>query len=1048
MPLDVVLWVVSAGMKQATAAVISRFARKDLPDKLRAAVVKWQEGLSADESLNPDALFSEANETPTAAQLALQVKILGNQIPTREEWHSALLDSREQVRRRIAVKDQQSFFRLPRERAAELFWPLAEQLTLVCAREPEFFGPTIWRELAHLREQLPEVVLAAVSRSIKDSIAPLSQDMKPEEIADAERRYRELALEACDIIDLAGLPEQDRFLAMRNIVLRQLFIPLRLRMSAADDSSPGDKSPSAYPDAPNPETLLLGSPQPARSQVSVGSILTEGARVMILGDPGGGKSTLLRWIATAYLLKLKRDSALTKFPDVETLPDVNLLPIIVRCRDLDKHALTGTLDDILARTLRKSEMDKRQSELLSALFRSRLEEGIAILLIDGLDEISDPSVRATFCKQIESISLAFPKSRLLVTSRIVGYREMGFRLGRGFVHSRIAELTNDDRDEFARRWCQLTEPGRAEEKTQELIRGIHASDRIERLTGNPMLLTTMALVKRKVGKLPNRRHELYWEAVQVLLNWRSDVDEPIDKDEALPQLEYVAYEMCRLGTKRTTEPELMELLAQVRNKYKNIRPIMNRSPREFLTALERRTSILIESGKTMRGGVEVGIFEFRHLTFQEYLAALAIVRGHYPGHSKKKKLRERVAPLAASAVSNAADAAGRVDFEVAENWREVLRLTTSICNDDDVDEVMLAIARPSKKEPPVAKRGRAILAGLALADEPHVDEATVTEVLRNLVDSIDERDTHGRGIPVALDLGGSTWAPAFLQRLIAAFVSSPDHLRIAYGSIYAMGVSAAAPPAAAAVSDGLAEQMQSEVDATACAGALSAMEAAHRYEIEVTPALRRALLGCIARGSVARLFAGSWACAWLTGWYKWRERPPRWVPDAEERAVVLEAAQRPDCIGHCRRLLTVMLGSLREPAALDALIRSTKDLLPETRDEGARGLGLLGSPEAVPVLRRLLTDQALLVRQTAFWALAQLVGSKLQQDMLTETPDPTQPISDEMGKELAKKLSTDEATLRSEYLKMREWMIGPNEPTKGKQPNHSAGAPGNRGTTS
>jgi hypothetical protein len=34
-----------------------------------------------------------------------------------------------------------------------------------------------------------------------------------------------------------------------------------------------------------------------------------------------------------------------------------------------------------------------------------------------------------------------------------------------------------------------------------------------------MLLTTLALVKCKVGKLPNRHNKLYAEAVAVLLNW-------------------------------------------------------------------------------------------------------------------------------------------------------------------------------------------------------------------------------------------------------------------------------------------------------------------------------------------------------------------------------------------------------------------------------------------------------------------------------------------------------------------------------------------------
>lgn len=120
--------------------------------------------------------------------------------------------------------------------------------------------------------------------------------------------------------------------------------------------------------------------------------------------------------------------------------------------------------------------------------------------------ITDPAVRARFCEHLEQIVVAYPEAPVIATSRIVGYREMGYRLGRGFEHVTLADLSAEDKDDFARRWCRLTElPERRDTAAQELIHDIHSSNRIERLTGNPMLLTTMALVKRKVGKLPSRR---------------------------------------------------------------------------------------------------------------------------------------------------------------------------------------------------------------------------------------------------------------------------------------------------------------------------------------------------------------------------------------------------------------------------------------------------------------------------------------------------------------------------------------------------------------
>jgi predicted NACHT family NTPase len=242
---------------------------------------------------------------------------------------------------------------------------------------------------------------------------------------------------------------------------------------------------------------------------------------------------MLRWIATAYLLRLKREPEWKDLPDVATLPEEDWLPVIIRCRDLSPTSADWTLDDILRHTLRKSEMSEPQIALLQSAIRERLGRGKALLLIDGLDEIGEPQSRARFCKQVEQIHVAFPAASIIVTSRIVGYREMNLRIGRGFEHATVAELLPNDKDDFAMRWSALTEvPERRTVAAWELIRDIHSTDRIELLTGNPMLLTTLALVKRKVGKLPRRRAELYWEAVQVLLNWRSEVDEPIDPEVA------------------------------------------------------------------------------------------------------------------------------------------------------------------------------------------------------------------------------------------------------------------------------------------------------------------------------------------------------------------------------------------------------------------------------------------------------------------------------------------------------------------------------------
>jgi predicted NACHT family NTPase len=119
-----------------------------------------------------------------------------------------------------------------------------------------------------------------------------------------------------------------------------------------------------------------------------------------------------------------------------------------------------------------------------SFLRDKIDAEKALLILDGLDEIANPVVRARFCEQIERIANAYPTLPIIATSRIVGYREMGRRLGLSFEHLTLAGFSREEKDEFARLWCSLTErPERREAAAAELIADIHSNGRIERLTG-------------------------------------------------------------------------------------------------------------------------------------------------------------------------------------------------------------------------------------------------------------------------------------------------------------------------------------------------------------------------------------------------------------------------------------------------------------------------------------------------------------------------------------------------------------------------------------
>ena len=890
------------------------------------------------------------------------------------------------------------------------------------------------------------------TKAMQDLIASLKKYYPLQESSDyvplgneAEQRYRELALESCDIIDLANLPESDRHIATQKLALRRLYVALRVQVEIASSAQADETELEAIEKRRNAiQRQLAGWGKPDKDEredkgnrVPIGERLAKAQRLVVLGDPGAGKTTMVRWIATAYLLKLTREPDWKDLPDVSTLPDKDWLPIIVRCRDLDLSSLSGSLDDILGHTLRKAEMTDAECTALRELLRKKLREGEALLLLDGLDEITDSRVRVRFCRQIERIQNAYSKAPIIATSRIVGYREMGYRLPE-FEHVTVADLSREDKDDFARRWCEVTElPERREDATQELILDIHSVDRIERLTGNPMLLTTMALVKRKVGKLPNRRADLYWEAVQVLLNWRREVDEPIDHREAIPQLEFVAYAMCDRGVQQLREDEIVELLEQMRQEYPRIHMVREHTPEEFLRLLERRTGILVEAGHERHHGIPVPVFEFRHLTFQEYLAGRALVDRRFPNRNPSLSLAEYVAPLAAR-MSEVQDAEEDTEVAVTENWREALRLCVASCHDDDVDEVLQAILQPLEGEDAqITARPRAVLAALCLADEPNASNEKAREVLREFVKQVNENDGKGSvktSINIAaMELAGSRWGQLLRSLLVEEFRRQNASLRLSYGGLCREMVTASVSDREAIIHEWYVKQVSrlnssEEVEALEAAfdigkiaelALLSRVSSTtyqgYRNQVLVVPGVVNRLMEMLLSSAPASL-AASEALKWLNLGFRNKDR---WKPTVQQKRQLISFISNPasdpqactllsqilntegeggqavepllalldNSDKYVRQAVAQSLGQIKDERTVAPLIAKLDDSDKDVQQAVAQALGWIKDERVVAPLIAKLDDSDKDVQQSAVWALGQIKDERAVTPLIAKLDD-------------------------------------------------------------
>lgn len=857
--------------------------------------------------------------------------------------------------------------------------------------------------LAHWRHQLSLDYLREQVRIIKDIAEKAAGVYSLEAQSTAIDQYCQMALTTWDIIDLSNLPADDIDIGTQQLLLRQLYMPLRIEVEPIkqedDDNATFNRLEEQREERRRREAGRRIYDAPARLNLAetrspIGKCLDVSPRLVVLGDPGGGKTTMLRWLATAYLLRHKGDDAFKQIPDTETLPSRPWIPVLIRCRDLGEADLCRSFSDFLTQHLRKTELQPNEANVMTTVVLDRIAKGEVLLLVDGLDEITSPQIRMMFCQELERTSVRYPDSPIVVTSRIVGYRDMPYRMGSGFEHGVIAELNREDKDLFAKRWIAVTEQYQSEpeknKRSQELLEALHSSDRIERLTSNPMLLTTLALVKRKVGKLPNRRNKLYAEAVSVLLNWNPRLYKTIEEDEAIPQLEYLAYEMCKRGVQRLTGDEVLDLLDKLRVEYPNIRAIRKREPQKFLALLEERSSILIKSGGVWQENKthEKPVWEFRHLTFQEYLAARALLDGRYPDRDRGRSLSAQVAPLAGS-IEKAKQIPPHVEgeMEVPESWREALRLLVADCKDDDVDEVLMSILHPQQGEEETTSKPRAVLATLCLADEPNVSEETALQVLAAFVTKVNNSDGNGYTSSLldraAIEVGGSIWLPSLKKLLLQEYCQREPDKRLHVGGLLAMletsGWARTGLDSQVAFT-GLLNRLCSVDQNERILAALTVMEAAFDQNALVIPGLIYALMQTL-NGEPTERLAGVWALLWLNGGFTrglhGLDRNIYWEPTGTELSQLLKhLKEAPDTEIDFKRFLSRLISNID---ADNGEVTATM-LIPYLASDNAEFsstiinlLGKFGDTQAVPpLLARLVQEPDAKVRLSIIQTLGKL----------------------------------------------------------------------------
>ncbi|MEN8444866.1 MAG: NACHT domain-containing protein [Cyanobacteria bacterium J06555_13] len=422
--------------------------------------------------------------------------------------------------------------------------------------------------------------------------------------SDFESKYYQRLIYSCRNYETQGL-DKDRVLK-----LQKMFVPLKISQKSLATISPA---------------LIQALPQTLPEQQEIGALLIwmeqdpAFRRLAILGVPGSGKTTLMRYLTIAYASRKQRKLIDSKVP--------TYIPVLMYLKDVREDIINNPELPLVALINTWVHRLQKTDPLTppSGWFSGKLKQNRCLILLDGLDEIADATERQAVSRWVDAQMKEYPDAPFILTSRPLGYQQA--KLQQPVTVLEVQPFTLKQVQQFIHSWYVETEirsqgntddlgvRDEANRQADDLIKRIRDSAPLVAMAVNPLLLTMIATVHRRGNALPGKRVELYKEICQVLLEKRQRAKNLTINLTALQSqsvLQGLALTLMLRPTRSFVLSDVEDLLLQ--------RLVLvsrdSANPAHFLTQMREVSGLLVAK--------EEGLYEFAHLSFQEYLAAVEI----------------------------------------------------------------------------------------------------------------------------------------------------------------------------------------------------------------------------------------------------------------------------------------------------------------------------------------------------------------------------------------------------------------------------------------
>lgn len=358
------------------------------------------------------------------------------------------------------------------------------------------------------------------------------------------------------------------------------------------------------------------------------------SHVVLLGQPGAGKTTSMKFICQSIFFDEKYYPEKFKYPILIKLRDFNRPVRDVYCAGIIIEYLFNILG-LKIKDINESSNAKVIIRLKERLVYELIDKLNVLIIIDGFDELVFKKHKQIVLEEISNFANQLENSRLILTSRTADYN-YNFE---NIKQYEICPLNKKQIYQFAYKWLGSTS------KAVDFIQAVEKSP-FSDTTIRPLTIAHLCAIYERIGKIPDKPKTVYRKIINLLLEeWdeqrnikRLSKYASFELDRKFEFLSCLAYNLT-VSVRKTIFDKY-----ELESTYKKICSDFDlniRESKDVISELESHTGLFVQAGYEL--------FEFAHKSLQEYLTAEYIVK--LPFIPEEKYILERLPNELAIAIS-------------------------------------------------------------------------------------------------------------------------------------------------------------------------------------------------------------------------------------------------------------------------------------------------------------------------------------------------------------------------------------------------------------